>query len=85
MGEIKRMYVRPAARRGGVGRRILLALEEAAAGHGYATLRLETGPLQLEAIALYERVGYRRVAAWAPYDGDPDSVCMAKRLGSDAS
>jgi GNAT superfamily N-acetyltransferase len=42
VGSIKRMWVSPAVRRAGVGRRLLLALEEEAAGLGMGLLRLET-------------------------------------------
>ena len=40
------MYVVPAARRRGVSRAVLGALEGAARSRGWTTLRLETGPLQ---------------------------------------
>lgn len=47
------------------------------------TLRLETGPLQHEAIALYERSGYRPIAAFGHYVGEPDewSRYYEKELG----
>jgi GNAT superfamily N-acetyltransferase len=56
--EIKRMYVVPAARRQGVARALLRALEEAARGLGYRIARLDTGPLQPHARELYEAEGY---------------------------
>lgn len=59
--EVKRMYVVPAARRGGVARALLAALEDAARGLGYRIARLDTGSRQPHAQALYESVGYRRV------------------------
>ena len=58
IGEIKRMYVDPKARRSGVGRAVLAALEDEAAQLGYSVLKLETGTRQPEAIALYESAGY---------------------------
>lgn len=60
-GEIKRMYVVPAARGRGHARRLLEALEEAGRDLGLARLRLDTGPQQPRARALYERAGYRAV------------------------
>jgi GNAT superfamily N-acetyltransferase len=69
--EVKRMYVVPAARGRGVSRAVLAALEEAARNRGWTTLRLETGPLQTAAIGLYESVGYRPIAAFGGYAGDP--------------
>ena len=59
--EIKRMYVVPEARRGGVARALLAALEDAARGLGYRVARLDTGARQPHAVAFYEASGYRPV------------------------
>jgi GNAT superfamily N-acetyltransferase len=56
--EIKRMYVAPQARGQGVARTLLGALESAAREIGYAVARLDTGPDQPHARALYESAGY---------------------------
>src|SRR5688572_23103423 len=61
--ELKRMYVCPQARRLGVGRRIIAALEERAREFGYEAVLLETGVLQPEAQRLYESCGYERIPA----------------------
>jgi GNAT superfamily N-acetyltransferase len=71
LAEVKRMYVVPAARRRGVSRAMLAALEEEARRRGWHTLRLETGPLQTAAIALYGAAGYRSIPAFGGYAGDP--------------
>jgi GNAT superfamily N-acetyltransferase len=60
-GEIKRMYVVPAARRRGVARQLLTALEDAARDLGYRIVRLDTGPLQAHAQAIYESTGYHAI------------------------
>ena len=60
--EIKRMYVVPAARRRGVGRALLRALENTARERGYAVVRLDTGPLQRGAMVLYADEGYTEIA-----------------------
>ena len=62
--EIKRMWVAPAARGLGVGRRLLTELEAHAAAQGARTLRLETNRTLGEAIGLYRAAGYREVAAF---------------------
>jgi GNAT superfamily N-acetyltransferase len=59
--EIKRMYVVPAARRRGIARMLLRALEDAARDLGYSVVRLDTGPLQAHAQSIYESEGYRAI------------------------
>jgi GNAT superfamily N-acetyltransferase len=66
--EIKRMYVVPAARRRGLARQLLGALEDAARALGYAIVRLDTGPRQPHAQALYEAEGY---VAIGNYNANP--------------
>ena len=70
-GEVKRMYVQPRYRRLGLGRLMLKHLAEYARRHGVAVLRLETGIYQTEAIALYERFGFQRIAPFGSYHEDP--------------
>jgi DNA-binding MarR family transcriptional regulator/GNAT superfamily N-acetyltransferase len=63
--EIKRMWVSPAARGLGVGRRLLAELEAHAARNGTSgVVRLETNGSLSEAIALYRSAGYREVPAF---------------------
>jgi GNAT superfamily N-acetyltransferase len=59
--EIKRMYVVPEARRSGIARALLAALEDEARALGYRIARLDTGSRQPHAQAFYEASGYRRV------------------------
>jgi GNAT superfamily N-acetyltransferase len=79
-GEVHRMFVTKRARRDGVARALLIQLERAARDHGYRQLVLETGARQQPAIALYSSCGWRRIAPWGPYIGDPMSVCFGKAL-----
>ena len=78
-GELKRMFTRPECRGQGLARALLQRLESEAAARGCRDFMLETGYLQHEAIALYERMGYRRRAPFGPYAEDPNSVFMHKR------
>ena len=61
MGEIKRMFVRPAARSRGVAGALLAELEDTARTLGYDVVRLDTGPKQLHTLTLYRRAGYVEV------------------------
>jgi GNAT superfamily N-acetyltransferase len=61
VAEIKRMFVVPAARGRGHGRRVLLELEAAATELGYRRLRLDTAESLTAATALYRSAGYRDI------------------------
>jgi len=82
IAEIKRMWTAPAHRGRGYARQVLAALERAAGGYGYHTVRLETGSLQTAALALYRSAGYRPVTEpWGGhYDDDPRWRGFVKRL-----
>lgn len=62
VAEIKSMYVAPAARGNGIGRRLLARLEQIAAARGCRAARLDTLAKLAPACALYESAGYARIA-----------------------
>lgn len=78
--EIKRIYVAPDARRKGIAGKLLSALEAHAHEYAYKRVILETGTRQPEAMALYERANYQRMACYGEYADDPLSVCYEKML-----
>ena len=61
VGEIKRMWVHPRWRGVGLGARLLRHLEGVAEDLGHAVVRLDTNQTLVEAVAMYERAGYRRI------------------------
>ncbi len=76
--EIKRLWVAEAARGLGVGRRLMDALEAAAAEAGAQRVRLDTNQALTEAVAIYRKRGYAEVD---PYNGEPMSdLWMEKQL-----
>ena len=77
-GELKRMYVLPAARGRGYARALLSHLEDLARAAGHPFLRLTTGERQPEAIALYESSNYARTSPWGKYVDQPLTRCYAK-------
>jgi putative acetyltransferase len=84
--EVKRMYVRDAARRQGVAGALLARLEDEARDAGLAWLRLETGDNQIAAMQLYARAGFRRCTAFGDYtlmapQSIATSVFFEKRIG----
>jgi len=79
-GEVKSMFVDPAARGQGVGRALLDRLETAARGRGLPMLRLETGPLNHEAVAMYARHGFTPRGRFGDYPDSAASLFMEKLL-----
>jgi DNA-binding MarR family transcriptional regulator/GNAT superfamily N-acetyltransferase len=66
--EIKRMWVSPAARGLGLGRRLLEHLEACAVEAGARKAHIETGGVLNEALALYRSTGWVEVA---PFNDEP--------------
>lgn len=62
--EMKRLFVRPAFRRHGLGRVIAERLVNEARTIGYLAMRLDTLDRMKPAIALYEALGFRRIEAY---------------------
>lgn len=78
--EVKKVFV-PIAHRGrGISRRLMVELERLAGDRGIPRLVLQTGRLQLPAIALYESLGYRPIDPFGGYHAIPGALCFEKRL-----
>jgi len=80
--EVKKVVVGPARRGRGISRLLMAELEVIACEQGYSKLVLQTGDRQRAAIALYEAIGYMRIAAYAPYDLVSTTICYEKVLNS---
>jgi ribosomal protein S18 acetylase RimI-like enzyme len=78
--EIKRVYVPPAFRRRGLAQVIVAELEDSAARAGRRAVVLNTGHEQPEALALYDRLGYRPVPGFGVYACVPGAVFLGKDL-----
>ena len=64
VGEVRRVFVAAQARRLGVGRRLMLELEDKARARGLSLLRQDTRSELVEARALYAALGYVEVLAF---------------------
>ena len=81
--ELFQMWVAPAARGHGVGRRLVKRAAEWAATRGHAVLALECRRDNPSAMRLYERSGFVAVGAFRPLREGSDivTVAMERRLG----
>jgi GNAT superfamily N-acetyltransferase len=68
IAEVKRVFVAPHARSRGIARQMVSELERLATERGYRAIRLDTGPRQPHALALYRSSGYREIR---DYNGNP--------------
>ncbi len=78
--EIKRMWVHPDWRGAGLGSRMLRHLEALAQDRGCSRLVLDTNGVLAEAIAMYERAGYRRIDCYP--GSDPHATHFFEKIVS---
>lgn len=78
IAEMKRLYVRPAFQRLGLGRLLTERIIHEARDSGHQLLRLDTLPIMGSALALYRDLGFREIP---PYGGNPpEAICFELRL-----
>lgn len=77
--EVKRMYVRPAARGRGLGEALVRTLLAHARALGAERARLDTAPELASAIALYRKLGFTPIPRYLPEQLD-DAVCFERAL-----
>lgn len=78
--EVKRMFTLSEKRGKGLASAILKELEVWSKELGYEKTVLETGKRQIEAVALYQKCGYKIIPNYGQYIGIENSVCFEKEL-----
>lgn len=78
--EVKKVFVEPVARGRGLSRILMKEIEDVAREKGETRIVLQTGPKQLEAIALYAAIGYVDIPEFGPYIGLDNMIYMGKEL-----
>jgi len=80
--ELKRMFVSPEARGLGLAQFVIKELEKEARNQGFQIMILETLYKQIEAISLYQKVGFEIIENYEPYVGLLNSVCMSRSINT---
>jgi GNAT superfamily N-acetyltransferase len=78
--EIKRVYVEPVFRRRGIAQALVEELENTAALAGHRAVVLNSGARQPEALALYDRLGYRPIPGYGVYAHSREGRFLGKDL-----
>lgn len=78
IAELKRMYSR--YYRKGIGKQVLIYLENKAKELGYQEIWLETRKLNQEACNFYLKNGYKLITNFGKYAGNEEAICFGKKI-----
>ncbi len=78
--EIKRLWVEPAYRGMGIATKMMSEVEKKAIQNGFQKSILQTREIMHDAVSLYQKLGYRQILSYPPYDTLKEAVCYAKKL-----
>ena len=79
-GEIKSMFVAPAARGKGIAHKLMQRLDQEARAQHLPMLRLETGDKLTQAHSLYKAHGFADCGPFGEYEASDSSIFMEKPL-----
>eukprot|EP00834_Sanchytrium_tribonematis_P006960 NODE_569_length_5912_cov_0.495957.p5 type:complete len:166 gc:universal NODE_569_length_5912_cov_0.495957:1140-1637(+) len=78
--EFKRVFVNPNQRGNGIGKRIILAMEQDVISNGYSKAYLVTGTRQCKAIQLYQQMGFMLMESFGSYQKSPLLAFLGKTM-----
>ena len=78
-GHVISLAVHPSCRRRGLGRALMKALEDALAAKGAAELELEVREDNVEASALYDKLGFKKVGRISRYYSDGSDALLYRK------
>lgn len=78
--EIKRVWVEPEYRGRRIATKMMSEVEKKAIQCGYQRTILQTREIMLDAVGLYQKLGYTQIPNYPPYDLLEGAVCYAHQL-----
>jgi GNAT superfamily N-acetyltransferase len=85
IAEVKRVFIKKEYRRKGISEFLMRRLEQRAAEKGYYKLVLETGAPLVEAMGLYNKIGFSVIENYGQYKCMKESICMGKDISLERS
>ncbi|MBP2651916.1 MAG: GCN5-related N-acetyltransferase [Firmicutes bacterium] len=79
--EVKRVFVKKNFRGTGIAKQLMSLLEKRALTKGFCKLLLESGAPLVEAMGLYQQIGYSVIEKYGQYKDLQESICLQKILG----
>ncbi len=80
VAEIKRVFIKKEFRGKGISKQLMYLLEKRAIEKGFYRLILESGAPLVEAMGLYNQLGYFIIENYGQYKSLEESICMQKNL-----
>ncbi|MCL2865874.1 MAG: GNAT family N-acetyltransferase [Lachnospiraceae bacterium] len=78
--EVKRVFTEDGFRCLGISKKLMRKVEEEAKKQGYQELVLESSKELVNAIKMYQKLGYQEIEKFYPYENSTISICMGKKI-----
>lgn len=78
--EMKRLWIEPDYRGLGLATKLIALIEARAKEQNYQRIILQTREIMTAAVRLYQKLGYRQIDKYPPYDSFEGAICFAKDI-----